>query len=386
MAEKRDYYEVLEVSKSATPEEIKKAYRKKAIQYHPDKNPGDKEAEEKFKEAAEAYEVLSDPQKKARYDQYGHAGMGGAGGFGGGFGGGMSMEDIFSQFGDIFGGHFGGGFGGFGGFGGGSRKRTNRGTDLRVKVKLTLKEIATGVEKKIKVKKYVACDHCKGTGAENGTAYTTCSTCNGSGVVTRVQQTFLGAMQSTTTCPTCGGEGKTITKKCPHCNGEGIQKEDEVITLNIPAGVMEGMQLSMSGKGNAARHGGVPGDLLILIEEEDHPDLLRDENDLIYNALLDFPTAALGGSIEIPTIDGKVKVKIEPGTQPGKVLRLRGKGLPSVNRYGVGDLLVNISVYVPENLNSEERKAIEKYREASNFSPTKAIKERIFSKIRRMFD
>lgn len=386
MAEKRDYYEVLEVSKSATPEEIKKAYRKKAIQYHPDKNPGDKEAEEKFKEAAEAYEVLSDPQKKARYDQYGHAGMGGAGGFGGGFGGGMSMEDIFSQFGDIFGGHFGGGFGGFGGFGGGSRKRTNRGTDLRVKVKLTLKEIATGVEKKIKVKKYVACDHCKGTGAENGTAYTTCSNCNGSGVVTRVQQTFLGAMQSTTTCPTCGGEGKTITKKCPHCNGEGIQKEDEVITLNIPAGVMEGMQLSMSGKGNAARHGGVPGDLLILIEEENHPDLLRDENDLIYNALLDFPTAALGGSIEIPTIDGKVKVKIEPGTQPGKVLRLRGKGLPSVNRYGVGDLLVNISVYVPENLNSEERKAIEKYREASNFSPTKAIKERIFSKIRRMFD
>ncbi len=386
MAEKRDYYEVLEVSKSATPEEIKKAYRKKAIQYHPDKNPGDKEAEEKFKEAAEAYEVLSDPQKKARYDQYGHAGMGGAGGFGGGFGGGMSMEDIFSQFGDIFGGHFGGGFGGFGGFGGGSRKRTNRGTDLRVKVKLTLKEIATGVEKKIKVKKYVACDHCKGTGAENGTAYTTCSNCNGSGVVTRVQQTFLGAMQSTTTCPTCGGEGKTITKKCPHCNGEGIQKEDEVITLNIPAGVMEGMQLSMSGKGNAARHGGVPGDLLILIEEEDHPDLLRDENDLIYNALLDFPTAALGGSIEIPTIDGKVKVKIEPGTQPGKILRLRGKGLPSVNRYGVGDLLVNISVYVPENLNSEERKAIEKYREASNFSPTKAIKERIFSKIRRMFD
>lgn len=386
MAEKRDYYEVLEVSKNATPEEIKKAYRKKAIQYHPDKNPGDKEAEEKFKEAAEAYEVLSDAQKKARYDQYGHAGMGGAGGFGGGFGGGMSMEDIFSQFGDIFGGHFGG-FSGFGGFGGGgSRKRTNRGTDLRVKVKLSLKEISTGVEKKIKVKKYVACEHCKGTGAENGTAYTTCSTCNGSGVVTRVQQTFLGAMQSTTTCPSCNGEGKTITKKCPHCSGEGIIKEDEVITLNIPAGVMEGMQLSMSGKGNAARHGGVPGDLLILIEEEDHSDLLRDENDLIYNALLDFPTAALGGNIEIPTIDGKVKVKIEPGTQPGKVLRLRGKGLPSVNRYGVGDLLVNISVYVPENLNSEERKTIEKYRDASNFTPSKSVKDRIFSKIRRMFE
>ena len=385
MAEKRDYYEVLEVSKSATPEEIKKAYRKKAIQYHPDKNPGDKEAEEKFKEAAEAYEVLSDPQKKARYDQYGHAGMGGAGGFGGGFGGGMSMEDIFSQFGDIFGGHFGG-FGGFGSFGGGSRQRTNRGTDLRVKVKLTLKEISTGIEKKIKVKKYVACEHCKGTGAENGTAYTTCSNCNGSGVVTRVQQTFLGAMQSTTTCPQCNGEGKTITKKCPHCNGEGIQKEEEVITINIPAGVMDGMQLSMRGKGNAARHGGTPGDLLILIEEEAHPDLLRDENDLIYNTLLDFPTAALGGSIEIPTIDGKVKVKIEPGTQPGKVLRLRGKGLPSVNHYGVGDLLVNISVYVPENLNSEERKTLEKYRDANNFAPTKSVKERIFSKIRRMFD
>ena len=249
-----------------------------------------------------------------------------------------------------------------------------------------MKEIATGVEKKIKVKKYVACEHCKGTGAENGTAYTTCTTCNGSGVVTRVQQTFLGAMQSTTTCPNCNGAGKTITKKCSHCNGEGIQKEDEVITLNIPAGVMDGMQLSMSGKGNAARQGGVPGDLLILIEEEEHTDLLRDENDLIYNALLDFPTAALGGNIEIPTIDGKVKVKIESGTQPGKVLRLRGKGLPSVNRYGVGDLLVNISVYVPENLNSEERKTIEKYREAPNFNPSKTVKERIFSKIRRMFE
>ena len=324
MAEKRDYYEVLGISKTATPEEIKKAYRKKAIEYHPDKNPGNKEAEEKFKEAAEAYEVLSNPEKRSRYDQFGHAGVGGAasGGFSGG---GMSMEDIFSQFGDIFGGHFGGfGFGGFGG-GGRTHKHVNRGTDLRVKVKLTLKEISTGVEKKIKVKKYVSCKACNGTGAENGTAYTTCSTCNGSGVVTRVQQTFLGAMQSTSTCPTCGGEGKTITKKCAACNGEGILKEDEIITINIPAGVMEGMQLSMSGKGNAARHGGVNGDLLILIEEEPHDELLRDENDLIYNALLDFPTAALGGTLEIPTIDGKVKVKIDPGTQPGKVLRLRGK-------------------------------------------------------------
>lgn len=386
MAEKRDYYEVLGVSKTATPEEIKKAYRKKAIEYHPDKNPGNKEAEEKFKEAAEAYEVLSNPEKRSRYDQFGHAGVGGAasGGFSGG---GMSMEDIFSQFGDIFGGHFGGfGFGGFGGGGGRTHKHVNRGTDLRVKVKLTLKEISTGVEKKIKVKKYVSCKACNGTGAENGTAYTTCSTCNGSGVVTRVQQTFLGAMQSTSTCPTCGGEGKTITKKCAACNGEGILKEDEIITINIPAGVMEGMQLSMSGKGNAARHGGVNGDLLILIEEEPHDELLRDENDLIYNALLDFPTAALGGTLEIPTIDGKVKVKIDPGTQPGKVLRLRGKGLPSVNRYGVGDLLVNLSVYIPEKLNSEEKKSIEKFVGQQNFTPTKSIKDRIFAKIKRMFE
>ena len=381
---KRDYYEVLEVAKTATVEEIKKAYRKKAIQYHPDKNPGDKEAEEKFKEAAEAYEVLSDPDKRSRYDQFGHQGVNG--GFGGGFGGGgMSMEDIFSHFGDIFGGSFGG-FGGFSSGGSRSRRRTNRGSDLRVKVKLTLKEIATGVEKKIKVKKYVSCKACNGTGAEKGTSYTTCSTCNGSGVVTRVQQTILGAMQSTTTCPTCGGEGRIITKKCPECNGEGVRLEEEVITLNIPAGVADGMQLSMSGKWNAARHGGVNGDLLILIEEEPHPELLRDENDLIYNLLLNFSTAALGGTVEVPTIDGKAKVKIDAGTQPGKVLRLRGKGLPSVNRYGVGDLLVNVSVYVPESLNTEEKRTIEKLGSSKNFVPTQSVKEKIFSKLRHMFD
>ena len=381
---KRDYYEVLEVAKTATVEEIKKAYRKKAIQYHPDKNPGDKEAEEKFKEAAEAYEVLSDPDKRSRYDQFGHQGVNG--GFGGGFGGGgMSMEDIFSHFGDIFGGSFGG-FGGFSSGGNRSRRRTNRGSDLRVKVKLTLKEIATGVEKKIKVKKYVSCKACNGTGAEKGTSYTTCSTCNGSGVVTRVQQTILGAMQSTTTCPTCGGEGRIITKKCPECNGEGVRLEEEVITLNIPAGVADGMQLSMSGKGNAARHGGVNGDLLILVEEEPHPELLRDENDLIYNLLLNFSTAALGGTVEVPTIDGKAKVKIDAGTQPGKVLRLRGKGLPSVNRYGVGDLLVNVSVYVPESLNTEEKRAIEKLGSSKNFAPTQSVKEKIFSKLRQLFD
>ena len=384
--EKRDYYEVLEVEKTATVEEIKKAYRKKAIQYHPDKNPGDKQAEENFKEAAEAYDVLSDPQKRQRYDQFGHAGVGGAS-QGGGFGGGMSMDDIFSQFGDIFGGHFGG-FGGFSGFGGGSRggRRVNRGSDLRVKVKLNLKEIATGVEKKIKVKKYVTCSKCHGSGAEDDHSSKTCETCHGSGVVTRVANTILGQMQTQTTCPTCGGEGKIITKKCSECNGEGIVRDDEVITINIPAGVAEGMQLSMSGKGNAGKHNGVPGDLLILIEEEQDKELIRDENDLIYNLLLSFPTAALGGAVEIPTIDGKVKVKIESGTQPGKVLRLRGKGLPNVNGYGTGDLLVNVSVYVPETLNKEEKKALEEMERSDNFKPNTSIKEKIFKKFKSLFD
>ena len=340
---KRDYYEILEVSKNASADEIKKAYRKKAIQYHPDKNPGDKASEEKFKEAAEAYEVLSDDQKRQRYDQFGHAGVGGAAG--GGFGGqNMNMEDIFSHFGDIFGGHFGGNFGGFSGFGGSQRgggQRVRRGSDLRVKVKLNLSEIATGVEKKIKVKKQVMCSHCNGAG---GTNLTTCTTCNGQGRVMRVQNTILGQMQTASECPTCGGDGKIVKDKCSHCSGEGIVREDEVININIPAGVMEGMQLSMSGKGNAARRGGVNGDLLVLVEEEAHPELIRDENDLIYNLLLTVPMATLGGSVEVPTVEGKVKVTITPGTQPGKVLRLRGKGLPNVNRYGIGDLLVNIGV------------------------------------------
>lgn len=390
MAEKRDYYEVLEVTKTATVEEIKKAYRKKAIQYHPDKNPGDKEAEEKFKEAAEAYDVLSNPDKRARYDQFGHAGMGGAAGNGGpfgGFGGGMSMDDIFSMFGDIFGGH-GGGFSGFGGgFGGGStQQRRFRGSDLRVKVKLTLKEISTGVEKKFKLKKYVACSHCHGTGAEGDSSSETCSTCKGSGSVIRNQQTILGTMQTRTTCPTCNGEGKIIKNKCKACGGEGIEYGEELVTVKIPAGVAEGMQLSMSGKGNAGKHNGVPGDLLILVEEEAHPDLIRDENDLIYNLLLSFPTAALGGSAEIPTVDGKVKVKIEPGTQPGKVLRLRGKGLPSVNGYGTGDLLVNVSVYVPESLSKEEKNTLEKWEESKNFKPSDSIREKIFKKFKSFFD
>jgi len=378
---KRDYYEVLGVEKTATLEEIKKAYRKKAIQYHPDKNPGDKEAEEKFKEAAEAYDVLSDEQKRQRYDQMGHAGVNGDG---------MSMDDIFSQFGNIFGGHFGGfsSFGGFGGFGSrGQRSRyVNRGSDLRVKVKLSLKDIATGVEKKIKVKKYVACPYCHGTGADGDNGTKTCDTCKGSGVVTRVANTILGQMQTQTTCPTCGGEGKVIVKKCPHCNGEGIVRDEEVITIHIPAGVAEGMQLSMSGKGNAARHGGINGDLLILIEEEPHPELLRDDNDLVYNLLLSFPQAALGGSVEVPTVDGKVKMKIEPGTQPGKVLRLRNKGLPSVNGYGTGDLLVNVSVYVPESLSESEKKSLAELDKSDNFQPNKTMKEKFFDKFRRLFD
>lgn len=394
MAEKRDYYEILEVTKTATVEEIKKAYRKKAIQYHPDKNPGDKEAEEKFKEAAEAYDVLSNPEKRSRYDQFGHAGVSGAAGNGGPFGGfggeGMSMDDIFSMFGDIFGGRgggFGGGFGGFSGFGGGgSQQRRYRGSDLRVKVKLTLKEISTGVEKKFKLKKYVPCDQCHGTGAEGDGGSETCPTCKGSGSVIRNQQTILGTMQTRVTCSTCGGEGKIIKNKCKKCGGDGIIYGEEVVSVKIPAGVAEGMQLSMGGRGNAGKHNGVAGDLLILVEEEPHQDLIRDENDLIYNLLLSFPTAALGGAVEIPTIDGKVKVKIDSGTQPGKVLRLRGKGLPNVNGYGTGDLLVNISIYVPEALNKEEKSTLEKMEASDNFKPNTSVKEKIFKKFKSFFD
>ncbi|MDR0542838.1 MAG: molecular chaperone DnaJ, partial [Dysgonamonadaceae bacterium] len=339
---KQDYYEILEVSRTATPEEIKKAYRKKAIQYHPDKNPGDKAAEEKFKEAAEAYEVLSDANKRSRYDQFGHAGVSGSGGF---EGGGFSMEDIFARFGNLFGEGFGSFTGGFGSFGGGVQP--SRGSDLRVKVKLTLKEIASGVEKKLKVNKYVACSHCKGTGADGDHAYSTCTACRGQGHVTRVVNSIFGQMQTTTVCPNCQGEGKIITKKCPHCYGEGIVRADDIIAVHLPAGVMEGMQLTVRQKGNAARRGGISGDLLVVIEEEAHSDFIRDQQDLIYNLLLTFPQAALGSTIEIPTLDGKAKIKIEPGTQPGKVLRLKNKGLPSVNRYGTGDLLINIAVYIP---------------------------------------
>ena len=354
--EKRDYYEVLGVDKSASEDEIKRAYKKMARKYHPDLNPDNKEAEEKFKEAAEAYDVLHDPEKRRSYDQFGFDGPQG-------------------------------GFGGFGGFGGGgSQQRKFRGSDLRVKVKLNLKEISTGVEKKFKLKKYVPCSHCHGTGAEGNGGSETCPTCKGSGSVIRNQQTILGTMQTRTTCPTCNGEGKIIKDKCKVCGGEGIEYGEEVVTVKIPAGVAEGMQLSMGGKGNAGKHNGIPGDLLILVEEEPHPELIRDENDLVYNLLLSFPTAAIGGAVEIPTIDGKVKVKIEAGTQPGKVLRLRGKGLPSVNGYGTGDLLVNVSVYVPETLSKDEKSTLEKLEESKNFKPSTSIKEKIFKKFRSLFD
>jgi len=380
---KRDYYEVLGVSKSASEAELKKAYRKKAIQFHPDKNPGNKDAEENFKEAAEAYEVLSNAEKRQRYDQFGHAGMGGASG--GGFGGGMNMEDIFSHFGDIFGGSsfFGGGFGG----GGGRSQRVNRGSNLRVKVKLTLKEIAEGVEKKIKVKKYIECNSCNGSGAKDGSSFSTCSTCNGSGQVTRVQNTILGQMQTASTCPSCSGEGKMITNKCTSCSGEGIVRDEEIITINIPAGVAEGMQLSVGGRGNAARRGGVNGDLLILIQEEAHPELVRDENDLLYNLFISIPDSILGTAVEIPTIENKVKVKIEAGTQPGKILRLRGKGLPDVNGYGRGDLMVKINVWVPNNVTKDEKKILEKLQASESFTPKPTSQEKsFFKKVRNFFE
>ncbi len=384
MAEKRDYYEVLGVAKNANADEIKKAYRKAAIKYHPDKNPGDKEAEEKFKEAAEAYDVLSNSDKRARYDQFGHAGMGGAaggaGGFGGGFGG-FSMEDIFSQFGDIFGGHFGGGFRSSGG-----GRSVNRGSDIRVKVRLTLQEIAEGVTKKLKINKTVACDKCGGSGAKDSSSYGTCTTCNGTGYVVTVQNTFFGRMQSQSVCPTCGGEGKIITAKCEKCNGEGTLRGQEVVEIKIPAGVGEGMVLTVSGKGNAARHGGVNGDLQVLIEEEPSTELLRDGNDLIHNLNIPVTTALLGGTVEVPTVDGRAKIKIAPGTHAGKVLRLAGKGLPEVNGYGRGDELVVVDITIPDKLTKEEKRLIEQLAELPSFQKASSIKEQnIFERMKNFF-
>ena len=379
--QKRDYYEVLGVAKNATEDEIKKAYRKLAIKYHPDKNPDDKEAEEKFKEAAEAYDVLSNADKRARYDQFGHAGAQGAGGFGGGFGG-FSMEDIFSQFGDIFGGHFGG----FGGAAGGRGQRQRRGSDLRIKVSLTLEEIAKGVTKTLKIPTMVSCEKCNGSGAKNGSAYSTCSTCNGSGMIRQRQQTILGVMESTAPCPHCEGNGKIITDKCDNCRGEGVERKEQTVSINIPAGVADGMIIRVNGKGNAARRGGASGDLLVVVEEIQHPELIREDSDVIYNLMLDVVTATLGGSVEVPTISGRARVKIAPGTQPGKILRLRGKGLPSVNGYGSGDQLINIMVYIPEQLNKEELKAFEALKDSENIVPSNDTKNRIFSKLNHMFE
>ncbi len=382
---KRDYYEVLGVEKSASADEIKKAYRKMAIKYHPDKNPGDKEAEEKFKEAAEAYDVLSNPDKKQRYDQFGHAGVGGAAG--GGFNaGGFSMDDIFSQFGDIFGGRFGGGFGGFGGFGGGRSSRVQRGSDIRIRVKLSLKEIVHGVEKKVRINKMVQCSECHGKGAASEADIKTCETCHGTGVVTKVVQTMFGQMQSQGTCPSCNGEGKKITKPCSKCSGTGLVKDSEEITFKIPAGVAQGMQLTVQGKGNAAKNGGINGDLLVLIEEEPEKELQRDGNDLIYSLFVSVPDAILGTTAEVPSVDGKLRIKIEPGTQSGKILRLRGKGVPDVNGYGPGDLLVYVQVWIPKNVSSQEKEQLEKMKKSSNFSPKPTSDDKnFFDRIKRMF-
>ncbi|MBQ2239722.1 MAG: molecular chaperone DnaJ [Alistipes sp.] len=372
MAEKRDYYEVLGVEKNADADTIKKAYRKAAIKYHPDKNPGDKDAEEKFKEAAEAYDVLSNEDKRARYDRFGHAGMNGPGGGAGGFGGfggagGFSMDDIFEQFGDIFGGTFGG-FGG--GRSRGGRQRVNRGSDVRITVRLTLKEIAEGVTKKLKLNKVIACEKCGGTGAKDKSAFTTCTQCGGSGYVITVQNSFFGRMQTQSVCPTCQGEGRVIKDKCPHCHGEGTERGDKVVEVKIPAGVAEGMALTLQGMGNAARHGGVSGDLIVVIKEESHPDFERQGNNLVHNLGISVTTAILGGDAEVPTIDGRVRISIDPGTQSGKVMRLRGKGLPDVNGRGRGDIIVVVDVVIPTTLNKEERKLVEQLSEQPNFKRT----------------
>ena len=369
---KRDYYEILGVSRNATPEEIKKAYRQTAIKFHPDKNPDDPAAEDKFKEAAEAYEVLGDQQKRDRYDRFGHQGVGG-GGFGGGS---MNMDDIFSQFGDIFGG--GSPFESFFGGGGGRSTRQRRGSNLRIKLKLTLDEIAHGVEKKIKVKRYITCDVCSGNGSKNGTALQTCPTCSGTGQVRKVVNTMLGQMVSSNTCPTCSGEGKTIDERCDKCKGEGRLLEEEVIPVKIPEGVGEGMQLSMSGKGNVPKRGGIPGDLLIVIEEQEDEELKRDGTNIIYDLHISFIDAALGKNCEVPTIDGNVKIKIEPGTQSGKILRLRGKGVKDVNGYGKGDQLIYINVWTPKKLNDQEKDTLEALRNAPNFQPQPGKTEKSF--------
>jgi len=385
---KRDYYEVLGVEKGATDAQIKAAYKKMAIKYHPDRNPGNKEAEEKFKEAAEAYEVLRDPQKRQQYDQFGFNAPGGGFGGAGGFSGNMNMDDIFSMFGDIFGGHMGGGgFGGFGGGGGRYRKPVFRGRDQRMRIQLDLTEIVNGTTKKFKVKKDVKCEHCNGTGSADGKTET-CSQCNGSGYVIRQQRSILGMMQTQSECPSCHGEGTVIKNKCPHCHGEGIVPGETIEEVKFPAGLQEGMVLNLEGRGGAGRHSGVNGDLQVVITEKAHPELVRDGNDLVYNLLLTIPQATLGCQVEVPTVDGKAKITVQPGTQPGTVLRLRGKGIPQVQGYGngKGDELINISVYIPKTLTKDQKKAMEAFAENDEFTPDDKTKDSIFSKFKAFFE
>ena len=379
---KRDYYEVLGVNKDASDDEIKKAYKKMAIKYHPDRNPGDKKAEEMFKEAAEAYDVLRDANKRRQYDQFGHEGVGGAAGFGGA---GMNVDDIFSMFGDIFGGR---GFGGFGGFGGERYSRPMyRGKDQRLKIELDLTEIVNGITKKFKLKNDVVCEHCHGSGSEDGQV-STCPTCNGSGYVVRTQQGIFGLMQSQSVCPECHGEGKVIKNKCHICHGEGIKQGETIVEVNFPAGLSEGMVLTLEGKGGAGRRNGVNGDLQIIIKEKPHETLVRDGNDLVYNLLLSLPQAILGDTMEVPTVDGKAKITIEPGTQPGTILRLKGKGVPEVQGYrnSRGDEIINISIYIPETLSKDEKEFFQKMRKSDNVSPSESVKKKIFKKFRAYFE
>jgi len=388
---KKDFYEILGVAKSSTQDEIKKAYRKVAMQFHPDRNPGDKASEEKFKEAAEAYEILSDTDKRAQYDRFGHQAFSqGRGGGGGGFGGaGMNMDDIFSQFGDIFGEEspFGSFFGGGNGRrSSGGRARGVRGSNLRIKIKLNYEEMAKGVSKTVKVKKHVTCTTCTGSGAKDKNSVQTCGTCGGSGQVRRVQNTFLGQMQTVTTCPTCNGEGSTIANKCTACKGEGRVYGEETVTIEIPAGVQEGMQLSMNGKGNAGERGGANGDLIILIEEEAHAELHRDGLNVAFDLHISFPDAVFGTNVEVPTIDGKAKIKIPPGTQSGKIFRLKGKGFPAVNSYEKGDQLIHVNIWTPQHVNSDEKAMLDKMQESVNFQPKPEKGDKsFFDKVREMF-
>lgn len=387
---KKDFYEILGISKSATADEIKKAYRKVAMQFHPDRNPGDKAAEEKFKEAAEAYEILSDSDKRAQYDRFGHQAFSQGRGGGGYQGGGMNMDDIFSQFGDIFGDDspFSSFFGGGGGGGRtrGGRSRGTRGSNLRIKIKLNYEEMAKGASKTVKVKKYVGCTTCSGSGAKDKNSTQTCGTCGGSGQVRRVQSTFLGQMQTVTTCPTCNGEGSTITNKCTACKGDGRVYGEETVTIDIPAGVQEGMQLSLNGKGNAGERGGSAGDLIVLIEEEAHAQLHRDGLNVAFDLHLSFPDAVFGTQVEVPTIDGKAKIKIPAGTQSGKIFRLKGKGFPSVNSYERGDQLIHVNIWTPQHISSDEKAMLEKMQQSAHFQPQPDKNDKsFFDKVREMF-